>query len=198
MKFTNDDMTNKISSKGFVIDSKGVKVVVEKVKAAPSWPTLKYVINVKNFHGTSNSINIFILIVALNKILKSKKWVEFFKKVTRLCKPIVSKRDSKFLNHWRSLWSKLDSKLLFPTTCHSQMDRQIEISRLLIKINEIAYVLYIPQTYEEESQEATMARFLNGLNREIQNIVELHHYITLKDLVQQITKVIPIKEEAYL
>ncbi|RDX77932.1 hypothetical protein CR513_41858, partial [Mucuna pruriens] len=43
----------------------------------------------------------------------------------------------------------------------------------------------------KESQEATLARFLNGLNREIQDIVELHqlHYSTLEDLVHQATKV---------
>ena len=35
----------------------------------------------------------------------------------------------------------------------------------------------------EESQKATMARFLHGLNREIQDIVELHHYASLEDLI---------------
>ncbi|RDY06568.1 hypothetical protein CR513_09413, partial [Mucuna pruriens] len=40
-----------------------------------------------------------------------------------------------------------------------------------------------------ESQEATMARFLHGLNREIQDIVELHYYNTLEDLVHQDKKV---------
>ena len=41
----------------------------------------------------------------------------------------------------------------------------------------------------EESQEATMAKFLHGLNREIQDIVELHHYASLKDLIHQAIKV---------
>jgi len=35
----------------------------------------------------------------------------------------------------------------------------------------------------EESQEATMARFLHGLNRDIQDVVELHHYASLEDLI---------------
>ncbi|RDX99590.1 hypothetical protein CR513_17346, partial [Mucuna pruriens] len=36
-----------------------------------------------------------------------------------LPKTIVSNRDSKFLGHfWRSLWSRLDTKLLYSTTCH--------------------------------------------------------------------------------
>ena len=41
----------------------------------------------------------------------------------------------------------------------------------------------------EESQEATMARFLHGLNREIQDFVELHHYASLEDLIHQAIKV---------
>ncbi|RDY13660.1 hypothetical protein CR513_01380, partial [Mucuna pruriens] len=39
----------------------------------------------------------------------------------------------------------------------------------------------------EESQEATMARFFHGLNREIQDIVELHHYHSLEDLIHKAT-----------
>ena len=37
----------------------------------------------------------------------------------------------------------------------------------------------------EEDQEATMARFLAGLNREIANIVELQHYVELEDMVHK-------------
>ena len=36
----------------------------------------------------------------------------------------------------------------------------------------------------EVSQEATMAWFLHGLNRDIQDIVELRHYVSLEDLIQ--------------
>ncbi|KAL3582919.1 hypothetical protein D5086_017251 [Populus alba] len=40
-----------------------------------------------------------------------------------------------------------------------------------------------------EDREATMARFLNGLNRDIANVVELQHYVELKDMVHMATKV---------
>ena len=41
----------------------------------------------------------------------------------------------------------------------------------------------------EEDQEATMARFLVGLNREIANLVELHHYMGLEDMVHMAIKI---------
>ncbi|XP_042423751.1 uncharacterized protein LOC122011425, partial [Zingiber officinale] len=40
-----------------------------------------------------------------------------------------------------------------------------------------------------EDREATMARFLHGLNRDIGDIVELQHYVELDDLVHQAMKI---------
>ncbi|RDX62526.1 hypothetical protein CR513_59136, partial [Mucuna pruriens] len=45
-----------------------------------------------------------------------------------LLKTIGLDRDTKFLGHFlRSLWSRLGTKLLFSTICHSQTDGQIEV-----------------------------------------------------------------------
>ena len=41
----------------------------------------------------------------------------------------------------------------------------------------------------EEDREITMVRFLNGLNRDIDNVVELQHYVELEDMVHMATKV---------
>ena len=41
----------------------------------------------------------------------------------------------------------------------------------------------------EEDREATIARFLNGLNQDIANVVELQHYMELKDMVHMAIKV---------
>ena len=41
----------------------------------------------------------------------------------------------------------------------------------------------------EEDIEATMTRFLNGLNRDIANVVELQHYVELEDMVHMVIKV---------
>jgi hypothetical protein len=41
----------------------------------------------------------------------------------------------------------------------------------------------------EEDREATMARFLNRLNRDIANVVELQHYLEMADMVHMAIKV---------
>ena len=40
-----------------------------------------------------------------------------------------------------------------------------------------------------EDKEAIMVRFLNGLNRDIANVVELQHYVELEDMVHMEIKV---------
>ena len=45
------------------------------------------------------------------------------------------------------------------------------------------------QTNVVEDREATMARFLNGLNSVIANVVELQYYVELEDMVHMATKV---------
>ena len=40
-----------------------------------------------------------------------------------------------------------------------------------------------------EDREATMTRFLNGLNKEIAHVVELQHYVELEDMVHMAIKV---------
>ncbi|KAF7810679.1 Transposon Ty3-I Gag-Pol polyprotein [Senna tora] len=41
----------------------------------------------------------------------------------------------------------------------------------------------------QEDREATMARFLNGLNKDIADIVDLHHYVELENMVHMAIKV---------
>ena len=41
----------------------------------------------------------------------------------------------------------------------------------------------------DEDREATMLRFLRGLNREIADTIELHHYETLEELLHMALKV---------
>ena len=41
----------------------------------------------------------------------------------------------------------------------------------------------------EEDREATMMRFLASLNLEVQNVVELQHYVELEDMVHMAIKI---------
>lgn len=41
----------------------------------------------------------------------------------------------------------------------------------------------------EKDREASMARFLNGLNRDIANVMELQHYVELEDMLHMAMKV---------
>jgi hypothetical protein len=45
------------------------------------------------------------------------------------------------------------------------------------------------QANVEEDREATMAKFLNGLNRDIANMVEMQHYMELEDVKHMAIKV---------
>ncbi|RDX94945.1 hypothetical protein CR513_22607, partial [Mucuna pruriens] len=67
----------------------------------------------------------------------------FFREVVRihgLLWTIMLGRDSKFLGHfWRSLWSKIRTKLLYSNTCHPQMEGQTKIGKKWISCVEFAY-----------------------------------------------------------
>jgi len=81
----------------------------------------------------------------------------FFKEVVHLHglpKTIVFDKDTKFLNHfWRTLWSQLETKLSFFTTCHSQTDGQTKVVntslstllRVVVKGNHKSWDEYLPQ-----------------------------------------------------
>nr|KYP38844.1 Transposon Ty3-I Gag-Pol polyprotein [Cajanus cajan] len=80
----------------------------------------------------------------------------FFKEVVRLHvlpKIIVSDKDNKFLSHfWKTLWSRLGTKLIFSTTCHPQTNGQTEVVnrslstmlRAVLKGNHKSWDEYLP------------------------------------------------------
>ena len=77
-------------------------------------------------------------------------------------------------HYYRDLYQQLQS-LTQGSKSVEDYHKEIEIS--MIKAN------------VEEDREATMACFLNGLNRDIANVVELQHYVELKDMVHMAIKV---------
>ena len=77
-------------------------------------------------------------------------------------------------HYYRDLFQKLQS---LTQGSKSVEDYHKEIEVAMIRAN------------VEEDREAIMARFLNGLNRDIANVVELQHYVELEDMVHMAMKV---------
>jgi hypothetical protein len=92
---------------------------------------------------------------------------------------IVSDRDSKFLSHfWRTLWFKLEIKLLFSTTCHPQTDGQTEvvnrtlstILRAILKINLklwekcLPHIEFAYNTFVHSTMKVSLFQVVYGFN----------------------------------
>jgi len=77
-------------------------------------------------------------------------------------------------HYYRDLYMKLQGLNQGYKTV-DEYDKEMEIA--MIRVNVV------------ENREVTMARFLNGLNREIANVVKLQHYMELEDMVHMATKV---------
>lgn len=77
-------------------------------------------------------------------------------------------------HYYRCLYQKLQSL--------TQGNRSVEDYYKEIEITMI-------RAEVEEDREATMARFLNGLNQGIANVVELQHYVEIEEMVQKAVKI---------
>ena len=71
---------------------------------------------------------------------------------------------------------------------HNKLQRLTQGSKSVDEYHKEMEVALIRANINED-REATMSRFLHGLNREIGDIVELHHYEELDELVHQAIKV---------
>ncbi|XP_073037004.1 uncharacterized protein [Primulina eburnea] len=92
-------------------------------------------------------------------------------------------------------WAEMKSimrKRFVPNHYYREVFKKLQTLRQGVKSVEDYYkeleVVMIRANIEEDS-EATMARFLCGLNREIQDQVELRHYLDLDEMVQMAIKV---------
>ena len=71
---------------------------------------------------------------------------------------------------------------------HQRLHRLTQGSKLVEDYHKEMEMLMIKANIEED-MEVTMARFIGGLNREIADVVELHHYVEMEDLVSMAMKV---------
>ena len=77
-------------------------------------------------------------------------------------------------HYYRDLYKKLQS-LIQDYRSVDNYYKEIEIALIWANV--------------EEHREDTMVRFLNGLNRDIVNVVELQHYVELENMVHMVIKV---------
>ena len=77
-------------------------------------------------------------------------------------------------HYYRNLYQKLQS---LTQGYRSVDDYHKEMEIVMIRAN------------VEEDRETTMARFLNGLNQDIANVIKLQHYVELEDMVHVAIKV---------
>ena len=87
----------------------------------------------------------------------------------------------------RGMWKRFD-----PTYCYRELYNKLQNLRQGNQSVEEYYKemeVAMARANIEEDREATMARFLAGLNREIQNVVELQLYVELEDMVHMAIKI---------
>ncbi|GKV11625.1 hypothetical protein SLEP1_g22866 [Rubroshorea leprosula] len=73
-------------------------------------------------------------------------------------------------------WEEMKADLTQGSKSVEDYHKEMEIA--MVRVNVV-----------EEDREATMARFLHGLNPDIANVVELQHYVELEDMVHMAMKV---------
>ncbi|XP_052288004.1 uncharacterized protein LOC127899101 [Citrus sinensis] len=71
---------------------------------------------------------------------------------------------------------------------HQRLQSLTQGSRSVEDYHKEMEIIMIRANIEEE-REATMARFLHGLNQDIVNVVDLKHYVELEDMVHMAMKV---------
>ncbi|KAG2411305.1 hypothetical protein I3760_Q012900 [Carya illinoinensis] len=97
-------------------------------------------------------------------------------------RPIETWGELKALMRWRFVPSHYYRDLYQKLQNLTQGSRSVEDYH---KEMEVAMI----RANVEEDREATMARFLSGLNRDIANVVELQHYVEIEDMVHMAMKV---------
>ncbi|KAL2334563.1 hypothetical protein Fmac_015776 [Flemingia macrophylla] len=99
----------------------------------------------------------------------------FFKEVVCLHgipTSIVSDRDVRFVSHfWKTLWSKLGTKLLFSTTCHPHIDGQMEVTNIMLSQLLHCYVGKNLRSWEDWIPHVEFA-----YNRVVHSITTLSHF----------------------
>lgn len=95
------------------------------------------------------------------------------------------------LDNWEELKGILRKRYV-PSHYHRELHQKLQRLKQGLKNEEDYYkdfeTLKI-RSNTREDEDATIARFLNGLNYDIRDVVELHHFMDIEELVHQSSKV---------
>ncbi|XP_016731065.1 uncharacterized protein [Gossypium hirsutum] len=98
------------------------------------------------------------------------------------------RNDERPINTWAEMKAVMRRKFI-PTHYHRELYQNLSQGTRSVedyyKEMEVAMI----RANVDEDREATMARFLSGLNREIANVVELQHYVEIVDMVHMAIKI---------
>ncbi|KAH9744149.1 hypothetical protein KPL70_003565 [Citrus sinensis] len=120
--------------------------------------------------------------------------VEFTDYVIIWCDQLVLSRRrnrEKPINTWEEMKAIMRRRFVpshYYRELHQRLQSLIQGSRSVEDYHKEMKIIMIRANIEEE-REATMARFLHGLNQDIANVVDLQHYVELEDMVHMAMKV---------
>ncbi|KAH9705032.1 hypothetical protein KPL70_011714 [Citrus sinensis] len=95
------------------------------------------------------------------------------------------------LNTWEEMKAIMRRRFVpshYYRELHQRLQSLTQGSRSVEDYHKEMEIIMIRANIEEE-REATMARFLHGLNQDIANVVDLQHYVELEDMVHMAMKV---------
>ncbi|XP_035539640.1 uncharacterized protein LOC118344014 [Juglans regia] len=209
--------TDKLVFLGFAVSKRGIEVDEEKVKAIQEWSTPTTVSQVRSFHGLASFYRRFVrdfssLAAPLTEVIKKNvpfKWGKEQEKEEKKVKLAVIEFTDYAIIWWDQLvtnrrrnyerpietWGELKALMrrrFVPSHYYRDLFQKLQNltqgSRSVEDYHKEMEVAMIRANVEED-REATMARFLSGLNRDIANVIELQHYVEIEDMVHMAMKV---------
>ncbi|XP_019414626.1 PREDICTED: uncharacterized protein LOC109326395 [Lupinus angustifolius] len=108
-------------------------------------------------------------------------WWDQFQKERRRCGAVQ-------VDYWDEMKIVMRTTISYQRDIHKKLQRLTQGNKSMDEYYKEMELALLRSNFHEDS-EVTMARFLHGMNQEIQDVVELQPYVELENLVEQAMKV---------